>query len=70
MRPGVTILGQSGLEINDPAQKYTLQSLPSKYSGEYLCSIMYAAFKQFVPEEDVGIDFSREYKAALELRTR
>jgi hypothetical protein len=29
---------------------------------------MYAAFKQFAPNEDVGIDFSKEYQAALEMR--
>jgi hypothetical protein len=29
---------------------------------------MYAAFKQFAPKEDVGIDFSKEYAAAIEMR--
>ena len=64
----IAILGQNGLDINDPEQKYTLRSLPGKYSGLHLCSIMYAAFKQFAPHEDVGIDFSKEYEAALEMR--
>ncbi len=64
----IAILGQNGLDINDPEQKYKLQSLPGKYSGLHLCSIMYAAFKQFAPREDVGIDFSKEYEAALEMR--
>jgi hypothetical protein len=64
----IAILGQNGLDINDPDQKYTLRSLPGKYSGLHLCSIMYAAFKQFAPHEDVGIDFSKEYEAATELR--
>jgi len=29
---------------------------------------MYAAFKQFAQYEDVGIDFSKEYEAALDMR--
>jgi len=64
----IAILGQNGLDINDPEQKYSLRSLPGKYSGLHLCSIMYAAFKQFAPHEDVGIDFSKEYQAATEMR--
>jgi hypothetical protein len=56
------------LDINAPEQKYTLRSLPGKYSGLHLCSIMYAAFKQFAPKEDVGLDFSKEYAAAIEMR--
>ncbi len=53
----IAILGQSGLDINDPTQKYTIRSLPGSYSGLHLCSIMYAAFRQFAPNQDVGIDF-------------
>ena len=64
----IAILGQSGLDINDPDQKYSVGSLPGKYSGLHLCSIMYAAFKQFAPNEDVGIDFSKEYEAAVSMR--
>jgi tetratricopeptide (TPR) repeat protein len=60
----IAILGQRGLDINDPEQKYSLRTLPGEFSGLHLCSIMYAAFKQFAPNEDVGIDFSREYEAA------
>jgi hypothetical protein len=29
----IAMLGRSGLDINDPAQKYTLRSLPGKFSG-------------------------------------
>ncbi len=60
----IAILGQRGLDINDPEQKYSLRTLPSEFSGLHLCSIMYAAFKQFASNEDVGIDFSKEYEAA------
>jgi Flp pilus assembly protein TadD len=64
----IAVLGQNGLDINDPAQKYTLRSLPGNYSGLHLLSLMYAAFKQFAPNQDVGIDFSKEYAAVVGLR--
>jgi hypothetical protein len=64
----IAVLGQSGLDINDPAKQYSIRSLPGKFSGLHLVSIMYAAFQQFAPSEDVGIDFSAEYEAAISMR--
>ena len=64
----IAILGQRGLDINDPDQKYSLRTLPGEFSGLHLCSIMYAAFKQFAPNENVGIDFAKEYEAATATR--
>lgn len=64
----IALLGQRGLDINDPEQKYSLRTMPGQFSGLHLCSIMYAAFKQFAPKEDVGIDFSKEYDAATSMR--
>ncbi|MEZ6081266.1 MAG: tetratricopeptide repeat protein [Pirellulaceae bacterium] len=64
----IAILGQSGLDINNPDKKYTIKSLPGEFSGLHLCSIMFAAFKQFAPNEDVGIDFSQEYSAAISMK--
>jgi hypothetical protein len=29
---------------------------------------MYTAFQEFAPGEDVGIDFSKEYQAAVSMR--
>ena len=29
----IAMLGRGGLDINDPAQKYVLKSLPGKFSG-------------------------------------
>ena len=60
--------GQSGLDTNDSAQKYTLKTLPGKFSGLHLVAIMYAGFKQLDPTLDAGIDFKPEYEAALALR--
>ncbi|MBE0548535.1 MAG: tetratricopeptide repeat protein [Rubrivivax sp.] len=64
----IAMLGRTGLDINDPTDKYTLKSLPGKYSGLHLLAIMYTAFKQIDPTMDTGADFLAEYQAALELQ--
>ena len=64
----IAILGQKGLDINNPAEKYTLQTLRGTFSGLHLVALMYAGFKQIAPTADVGIDFGKEYAAALALR--
>jgi predicted Zn-dependent protease len=61
----IAILGMRGLDINDPAKKYTLKTLPGDFSGLHLVSIMYAAFQKTAPGTDVGIDLSREYAQAV-----
>lgn len=66
----IGMLGQGGLDINDPAQKYTLKSLPGNYSGLHLLAIMYTAFKQIDPTVDAGVDFSKEYEAAQAMKGR
>ena len=63
----IAMLGQNGLDINDPDMKYTLRSIPGSFSGLHLVAMMYTAFQQIAPGTDVGIDFSREYEAAKEL---
>ena len=68
-RSPIAILGQNGLDINNSDKKYLLKELPGEFSGLHLCSIMYAAFKQFAPNEEVGIDFSKEYEAAIAMRS-
>jgi tetratricopeptide (TPR) repeat protein len=64
----IAMLGRSGLDINDPDDKYTLRALPGKFSGLHLLAIMYTAFRQIDPKMDTGVDFAAEYKAAVELR--
>jgi Flp pilus assembly protein TadD len=66
----IAMKGQSGLDINDPEQKYTLKSLPGKYSGMHLVSIMYAGMKAIDPNADAGVDLSAEYEAALGIRAK
>lgn len=63
----IAVLGQSGLDINDPGEKYTLQSLPGNYSGLHLVALMYVGFKMLNPSLDGGIDLSREYAHARAL---
>lgn len=60
----IAILGNKGLNINDPTPKHQIQAWPGKYSGLQLLSIMYAAFQQFAPDADTGIDLSKEYEIA------
>ena len=60
----VALLGRNGLEINDPAKKYKLKSLPGDFSGLHLLAIMYAAFQQIDPSADLGADFAAEYEVA------
>lgn len=60
----IALLGQQGLDIADPAPKYTLKTLPGCYSGLHLLAIMYAAFRQIDPAIDIGADFLREYEMA------
>lgn len=61
----IAIKGQSGLDINDPDPKYSLRSLPGKFSGLHLLAIMYTAFQHIDPKADVGADFKTEYETAL-----
>lgn len=64
----IAVLGRSGLDINDPADKYTLKSLPGKFSGLHLLAIMYTAFRQIDPTMETGADFGAEYQSALEMQ--
>jgi tetratricopeptide (TPR) repeat protein len=60
----IALLGQRGLDVNDPSPKYSLRTLPGSFSGLHLLAIMYAAFRQIDPTLDSGADFSREYEMA------
>jgi tetratricopeptide (TPR) repeat protein len=64
----VALKGQQGLDINDAEQKYTLNTLPGKFSGMHLVSIMYAGMKAIDPDMETGIDLKAEYDAALAMR--
>jgi len=64
----IAVLASSGLDVNSPEPKCELKELDGKFSGLKLCAYMYVAFQRIAPGTDVGIDFSKEYAAALALR--
>ena len=64
----IALLGQRGLDINDPEQKYTLKTLPGTFSGLHLVCIMYAAFRQIDPSLNTGVDFATEYDLAQKMK--
>jgi len=63
----IAILGTRGLDINDSTPKYTLQSMPGKFSGLHLLCFEYVAFQQIAPGKDIGFDLSAEYQTARSL---
>jgi tetratricopeptide (TPR) repeat protein len=63
----IAMLGQSGLDINDPAQRYSLRSLSGKFSGLHLVSLMYTGMKRIDPTADAGIDLFQEFAEAKTL---
>lgn len=66
----IALLGTKGLDVNDPVQKYRLNSLPGSFNGLHLVCLMYVGFKLIAPEADVGFDLGKEYEAARRLHVR
>lgn len=60
----IAMLGTGGLDVNDPAQKYTLRSLPGRFSGLHLLCIEYVGFQILDPSVDIQFDLSVEYREA------
>ncbi|MCX6968885.1 MAG: tetratricopeptide repeat protein [Verrucomicrobia bacterium] len=63
----IALLGRGGLDINSTDQKYSLKSLPGKFSGLQLVSYMYVGMKELDPGSDPGIDLSGEYEQARQI---
>lgn len=63
----IALKGRQGLETNDSAQQYKLDSLDGNFSGLHLVSLMYVGFKHIAPDQDMGFDLSQEYEAAREM---
>lgn len=63
----IAMLGRSGLDINDPAKRYSLRSLPGSFSGLHLVSLMYTGMQLIDPTAEAGIDLSQEFAAAKHL---
>ena len=60
----IAVLGQQGLDTNDPTARYQLKSMPGKFSGLQLVCTMFVAFKILTPDQGIGFDLEREYAAA------
>jgi Flp pilus assembly protein TadD len=60
----IAMLGTRGLDVNDPAEKYTLNSIPGKFSGLHLLCIEYVGFQKIDPAVDLGFDLSAEHAEA------
>lgn len=56
--------------MNDPAQKYTLNSIPGKFSGLHLLCIEYVGFQKIDPSTDLGFDLSSEYTEAMKIHKK
>jgi len=63
----IGVMGQRGLDTNDSAEKYRLQSLPGQYSGLHMVCMMYVGFKIIAPDQSIGFDLSKEFEAAKAL---
>jgi len=63
----IAMLGSRGLQVNDPAEQYQLNSIPGKFSGLHLLCIEYVGFKIIDPSVDLGFDLSAEYAAACKV---
>ena len=60
----IAVLGQQGLNTNDSSKTYTLRSLEGDYTALNLVCMLYVAFQQIAPGEDVGFDLAKEYAVA------
>lgn len=62
----ITMLGTRGMQVNDPAEQYSLNSISGKFSGLHLLCIGYVGFKLIDPSVDLGFDLAAEYAAACQ----
>jgi Flp pilus assembly protein TadD len=60
----IAVLGRQGLKINDPEQRYHLNSLPGEFSGLHLLCLMHVGIRQFDPKGETGTGLDKEYAMA------
>ncbi|MBK8638709.1 MAG: tetratricopeptide repeat protein [Chromatiaceae bacterium] len=61
----IATLGQKGLPVNDPAQKYQLRSLAGEFTALQLVCLLHVGIKKFDPSQGSSFDINQEYEAAL-----
>lgn len=63
-------LGESGLPVNDPEQKFMLRSLPGEFSALQIVCMMHVGIKLIDPSQGSGFDIDREYETALAMHRK
>ena len=63
----IALLGRDGLDIAAPDKKYSLRSMPGKFSGIELLAWLFVGMKDLAPEADPGIEMQREYDIAMDM---
>lgn len=66
----IALMGQNGLQINNPDMRYTLKNLPGDFSGLQLISIMHAGIRLLDPKAETGTGLDREYELALAMHAK
>ena len=64
----LALLGQKGLQINNPDVRYSLQTKSGDFSGLQLVSIMHVGIKSLDPNAETGTGLDRDYELASSLR--
>src|SRR5205085_226536 len=57
----VAVLGRNGFDVNSQEPKYRLKAMPGDFTGLQLVTLLYVAFQELAPSEDLGFDLAREY---------
>ena len=60
-------LGESGLKVNEPEIRYSLDSLEGDFSGLELLCLMHVGFQQLQPSSDCGSGLDQEYEMARDI---
>ena len=60
----IALLGENGLEINNPSKRYSLTNLDGDFSGLQLLCYMHVGMALFDPKADCGSGLQREYELA------
>ena len=63
----IVLLGEKGLQINNPDLRYSLESKPGDFSGLQLVSIMHVGIKLLDAHAETGTGLDREYELASSL---
>lgn len=66
----IGMLGQGGLEINNPKKRYTLKNLDGDFSGLNLLCMMHVGMALFDPRVDCGSGLAREFQIAKGLAAK